>query len=636
MLAGASCGPGVGTECGAWDGFEREPDCWAIYERRSLRVRPNRHMLDLQFPSMSQPAQPSPRTEQSAPNGEERRPLILVVDDEEAARERIVRALERRYGDDYRIVAHRSSAAALDDLRRLRDVGQELALALVDQWIPGSTGGELLAALTEVFPLAKRGLLVDWGAWGDDRTAKAIVRGMTRGDIDYYVIKPWRSPDELFHRTVVEFLYDWTKTADWVQQAVTVVGSERSVRIQGLRTLLTRNGIPFAFRSSDSPEGARIIAESGVADPHAPVVRMLDGRVLVNPSRAELAEAYGTHTSIGPSDEYDLVVVGAGPAGLATAVYGASEGLHTLVVESEAIGGQAGSSSLIRNYLGFARGISGAELAQRAYQQAWVFGTRFLFMRRVTRIEPEHGKHLVCLSEGTKASARAVVLATGVSYRRLSVPELEDFTGAGVFYGASTAEAEPLRGGRVYVVGGGNSAGQAALHLCRYARRVTLLVRGASVAASMSKYLCDQIEATEKVDIRFHTDVVGGGGTPRLEWLTLRDRQSGERATVEADGLFVLIGAHPRAEWLPPEVERDAWGYVPTGTDLAGGGRDSAWPLGRPPFMLETSLPRVFAVGDLRRGSVKRVAAAVGEGSVVVQQVHNSLVQEPATHAAVR
>lgn len=387
-------------------------------------------------------------------------PHIVVVEDEDKPRARLEAALERRYGGDYAVGAHESADAGLDALARLRDAGERVALVLADQWMPGATGVDLLAQVRELHPLAKRGLLVEWGAWGDDPTAEAIVTGMNRGDIDYYVLKPWRWPDELFHRTVVEFLYEWSRTGDWTPQAVTVVGDEGSPRAQELRGVLARNGVPFAFRSSGSPEGRDVLAESGLDRTRGPVVRLLDGRVLIDPSRAELARAYGVQTSIEGSRHYDLVVVGAGPAGLAASVYGSSEGLRTLAVEAEAIGGQAGSSSLIRNYLGFARGVSGAELAQRAYQQAWVFGTRFMHMRRVDALEPGEDEHVLWLSDGTKVSARAVVLATGVSYRRLSAPSLEDLTGAGVFYGASTAEAQALRGGCVYVVGGGNSAGR--------------------------------------------------------------------------------------------------------------------------------------------------------------------------------
>jgi thioredoxin reductase (NADPH) len=318
-------------------------------------------------------------------------------------------------------------------------------------------------------------------------------------------------------------------------------------------------------------------------------------------------------------------VVGAGPAGLAAAVYSSSEGLRTLVVEREAIGGQAGSSSLIRNYLGFARGIRGAELAQRAYQQAWVFGTTFLLMREVRALTSRGDRYVLSLSDGTEASARAVILATGVTYRRLGIPALEDLTGAGVFYGASVSDAQALSGQDAYVVGGGNSAGQAAMHLARYAR-VTILCRGSSLADSMSRYLRDEIAAAENIEVRLGTEVVDGGGESRLEHLTIRDRPTGETATVPAAALFLLIGATPHTGWLPPEIERDERGWLLTGRDVAeAGGRFSRWSLERAPFTYETSMPGVFAVGDVRQSSVKRVASAVGEGSVVIREVHELL-----------
>jgi thioredoxin reductase (NADPH) len=557
-------------------------------------------------------------------------PFIVAVDGDERARGRVVETLERRYGADYRIAEFDSADAALEHLRALARAGEKVALVVADQWLPGKTGVELLREVSDAFPLAKRGLLIEWGAWGDRPTADAILGAMTLGDIDYYVPKPWRPPDEFFHRLVTEFLHEWSRTGDSTVKEVVVVGERRSVRAGELRGLLTRSGVPFTFRSSDSTEGRRVLEEAGQVGTRVPVVKLVNERVLVDPSNAELASAYGVSTSLGGAQEFDLIVVGAGPGGLAAAVYASSEGLKTLVVEAETMGGQAASSSLIRNYLGFSRGVSGAELAQRAYQQAWVFGTHFLYSRRAVSLATDGARHRLRFSDGTAAMARAVVLATGVSYRRLTIPALEEFAGTGVFYGASTSEAALVAGGEVYVVGGGNSAGQAAIHLCRFARRVTLLVRGSSLAASMSRYLCDQIAGTEKIDVRLNTEVVDAGGSGgRLERITVRDRRSGETGTVDAVALFVLIGARPHTDWLPAGVERDAWGYVTTGTDLARtDAPDGRWPLERPPRMLETSLPGVFAVGDCRHRSVKRVASAVGEGSIVVQQIHQHLAAE--------
>ncbi|HEV2772962.1 MAG TPA: FAD-dependent oxidoreductase [Thermoleophilaceae bacterium] len=562
-------------------------------------------------------------TDSAAPGGARAScPYIVAVDDDADARDRVVQALTRRYGADYRVAGYATASSALEALVRIREDGEAVAVVLADQWMRETTGTELLAQAAEHHPRARRGLLIDWGAWGHGATAKAIHAGMARGAFDYYLPKPWHSPDEFFHRTVAEFLHEWSWLDDSTAHELVVVGSRRSIRARELTDLLARNGIPHGFSPSDSPEGRRLLEEAGHARAGRPIVKLLDGRVLVDPSNAELAGAYGVTTSLEGSRDFDLIVVGAGPAGLATAVYASSEGLRTLVVEAEAVGGQAGSSALIRNYLGFSRGVSGAELAQRAYQQAWVFGTRFLHMRRATALHCGSERHTLRMSDGTAPTAKVVVLASGVAYRRLNLPALEDLTGVGVFYGASVAEAASLDGENVFVVGGGNSAGQAAMHLCRYARRVTLLVRGRSLAQSMSQYLCDQLAAQSKIGVRLNTQVVDAGGDGRLEWLRLRDRRSGETETVAAAALFVLIGARPRTEWLPPEVERDPWGYVATGADVDPA---APWPLERPPLGFETSVPGVFVVGDARRRSVKRVASAVGEGSVVVQQVHQYL-----------
>jgi thioredoxin reductase (NADPH) len=556
------------------------------------------------------------------PGQRDRRPVLLVVDDEAESLDRAGQELRRRYSSDYRVVCERSAPKALQTLGAMRAAGEEVAVVLADQWTPEVTGSELLARVRELHPLAKRALLIAWGAWGDRATAEAVLRAMALGHIDYYVLKPWQSPDELFHRTISEFLHEWTRTQTARPREIAVVAERRSARAHELRSLLARNGVPHAFHPSDSAEGRRLLAEAGREEADVPVVVLLDGRVLVDPSNAELAGGYGVTTELDEQHDFDVVVIGAGPSGLAAAVYASSEGLRTLAIERESIGGQAGSSSLIRNYLGFSRGVSGAELAQRAYQQAWVFGTRFLLMREVVRLETEGERHLVTISDGSEATARAVVLAMGVSYRRLGIPALEALSGTGVFYGASISEAQALAGQQAYVIGGGNSAGQAALHLSRYAKQVSLLVRGSSLAGGVSRYLVDELAAAENIDVRLNTQVIDGGGQGRLERLTLRDAVTGETHEAEAAALFVLIGSRPHTEWLPEVVERDEWGFLLTGPDLA---RANAWSLDRPPFMYETSVPGVFAVGDVRHRSVKRVASAVGEGSVAIQQVHEHL-----------
>jgi thioredoxin reductase (NADPH) len=448
-----------------------------------------------------------------------------------------------------------------------------------------------------------------------------MLRAMGRGDIDYYVLKPWRRADEYFHRTITEFLQEWERATAASPQEVAVVCEWRSARGHQVRQMLARNGVPHVAHDTDSPEGRRILAEVHREGTREPVVVLMDGVVLVDPTNTELASAYGVSTTLGDRSDFDLVVVGAGPAGLAAAVYASSEGLDTLVVERESIGGQAGASSKIRNYLGFARGVSGAELAQRAYQQAWIFGARFLHTRSVTALRPEGRRYVLELSDGSEATAAAVVLATGISYRRLGIPELEELQGTGVFYGASVSEARAHTGQEVYVVGGGNSAGQAAVHLGRYAARVTILVRRASLSETMSSYLVNEIEAAENIEVRAHTEITGCAGEGTLKSVELRDCRTGELETVPAAALFLMIGAQPHTEWLPESICRDERGYLLTGSDLPEGD----WPLERSQLMLETSLPGVFAVGDARHGSTKRVASAVGEGSVVIEQVHQLL-----------
>ena len=555
------------------------------------------------------------------PAAEPPKPRVLVVEDESEVRARIRGELERRYGTDYRVRCVGSATDALARLEGWREAGDRVALVLADQWMPDMEGKDFLACARALYPEAKRALLVNFGAWGHRDTADAMLGAMARGDIDYYVLKPWRRADEYFHRTITEFLQEWERASSASPQEVAVVCEWRSPRAHQLRQLLARNGVPHVAHDSDSPEGRRILADVDLEGTREPVVVLVDGAVLVDPTNAELADAYGVSTSLEDRSDFDVVVVGAGPAGLAAAVYASSEGLDTLVVERESIGGQAGSSSKIRNYLGFARGVSGAELAQRAYQQAWVFGARFVHFQSVTALRPEDGRYALELSNGSQATATAVVLATGIAYRRLGIPELEALVGTGVFYGASVSEARAHTGQEVYVVGGGNSAGQAAVHLARYAARVTILVRRASLGETMSSYLINEIDAAENIEVRPHTEIRGGAGKGALKSVDLRDCRTGREETVPAAALFLMIGAQPHTEWLPESICRDERGYLLTGSDLPEGD----WPLERKQLMLETSLPGVFAVGDARHGSTKRVASAVGEGSVVIEQVHQLL-----------
>jgi thioredoxin reductase (NADPH) len=554
------------------------------------------------------------------------RPALLAVDDNAEDLAGIRGELERRYGDDYLVLCARSAAECLAKLKRAREDGHPVALVLADQWMPETTGSELLAAIRREHPRAKRALLIEFGTWGDRATADAILRSMSLGDIDYYVLKPWRAPDELFHRTVTEFLHEWSRAEEPGVREVDVIGEPWSRRSHELRSLLSRNGIPYSFHPIDSDEARSMLAKAGYdANGEGPFVITFEERVLTDPTNAELAAAFGVSTALPRKRDLDLVVVGAGPAGLAGAVYAASEGFETLVIERESIGGQAGSSSLIRNYPGFSRGISGADLGQRIYQQAWVFGTEFLMMQAATGLERQEDRFLIATSDGHEVGTRAVLLAMGVDYRRLEVPALDDFMGAGVFYGASSSEAQALEGRRAFVVGGGNSAGQAAMHLSRYAERVTMVIRSADLEKTMSSYLRETLEAADNVELLPETEVVDAAGEGRLQDLTLRGVGSEEERVVAADGLFIMIGARPHTDWLPESVACDSHGFVLTGEDVAARG---AWPLKRAPRMLETSVPGVFAAGDVRRRSIKRVAAAVGQGAAAVQQIHDHLTHE--------
>lgn len=547
--------------------------------------------------------------------------IILGVDDDAADLGILQRELSKRYGQDYAVVCEGSPSDALGTLRRLTDQAGPVALVLAAQWMTEMEGVEFLRRVHGLHPTAKRALLI---RWGDRSSAEPILRAMSLGAFDYYVPKPSTPPDEQFHFLVGQFLYDWARAHGAGFKPVRIVGERGTSRLHQLRDVLSRNGILYEVCEPDSTDGQELLKAARMSADDLPLVFVLD-TPLANPSNAEIADAFGVNTAA-LERTLDLIIVGAGPAGLGAAVYGASEGLDTLIVEREALGGQAGTSSLIRNFLGFPTGISGASLATRAYEQAWLFGAGFHFMRDVTGLRVGSGEHQVVLSDGTHVTSRAVLVATGVTYRRLGVPGLESLNGIGVFYGAAVSEAKALEGQRVFVAGGGNSAGQAALHLADYAEHVTLLVRGDSLAASMSEYLTKEIDATANIAVQLGTEVVEGEGQGRLEALVLLDRATGERNRVPAAALFVLIGAQPHTDWLPPVIERDDWGYVLTGPDLLRDGKPPpSWPLERPPMMLETSIPGVFAAGDVRARSVKRVASGVGEGAIAVQLIHEYL-----------
>jgi thioredoxin reductase (NADPH) len=450
----------------------------------------------------------------------------------------------------------------------------------------------------------------------------ALQRATALGRIDLWVVKGWVSPEELVYPQVQEALSVWTRANRPRHEVLRVVGERWTPASHALRDLLARNTIPFGFYDADSDQGRRLLTEFTVDTTRLPAVILHDGSVLHDPSLVDVAGALGVQTQ--PAAEvYDLAIIGAGPAGLAAAVFGASEGLRTVVVEPRSIGGQAGTSSMIRNYLGFPRGVSGGDLTFRAWEQTLLFGAEFVFIQRAVGVTACGDERMIALSDGSAVRARAVLIATGVEYRRLEIPALERLVGVGVFYGAASGEAPALAGEQVYIVGGANSAGQAALHLARFAARVTLLVRGGSLEAGMSDYLVKQIGATPNVAVRLGTRVVDGRGEDRLERLTLEEVGTGRRAEVAAAAVFVMIGAEPHTEWLHDAVARDERGYLLTGRDVPV----AAWPLQRPPLPFETSMPGVFAAGDARHGSVKRVAGAVGEGSVTIGSVHQYLAE---------
>jgi thioredoxin reductase (NADPH) len=546
-------------------------------------------------------------------------PVLFLVDDRPKVLGALAADLERRFGADHRILTGSSPGAALAALQDLAGRGQEVAVVVAAQGMAELPGVELLVRARDLHPGAKRVLLVGRRAW---TPANPAVRAMTLGQIDTYLFEPWLPVERFLYLPVTQVLADWVPARGPAFEGIRIVGPRLGTRSHELRDLLTRMGIPHGWYQAGSAAGRRLLEEAGEDGTRLPVVVFHSGQVFVDPSDAELAEALGFGTR--PEDgAYDLVIVGAGPAGLAAAVYAASEGLATLVVEPKVAGGQAGTSALIRNYLGFPRGIAGGDLANRALEQAWLFGANLVLAQRATGLRADSRRRLVRLSEGGEIAGDAVVVASGVSWRRLGVPRLEALVGAGVFYGAAGAEARAMEGEDVFVVGAGNSAGQAALHLARHAASVTLLVRGPDLSQRMADYLVREIEAAPNLAVRLRTRVVDGLGDRRLEGLRLATGDG--TAEVAAAALFVMIGGEPRTEWLAG-VERDDRGYILTGHDLLGeGGPPPGWPHARPPLLLETSVPGVFAAGDVRHRSVKRVASAVGEGAVAVQLVHQYL-----------
>ena len=546
------------------------------------------------------------------------KPVILIVDDEPAALAAMHGDLDRRYGGDYRVAAHAAPRAALEELEAVRIGGGQVALLIADQWMPEMNGVEFLQAAHALHPSAQRALLV---AWGDKQAAPTILQSCAFNQIENYLLKPYDPPEVHLYPLIGEFLTEWTRAHGPRMELVRVIRTDPSPRGHEVIEFLERHGIPHGVYLAGSAEGDTLLAQTGLDGRRLPAVVMRDGRVLIEPSNAELMDELGISTL--EERRCDLAIVGAGPAGLAAAVYGASEGLRTLVIEREAVGGQAGSSSLLRNYLGFPRGISGAEMAQRAYQQAWLFGAKYAVGREVCGLRAEGPDRIVTLSDGTEITARAVLISTGAAYRRLGIPSLERFTGAGVFYAAGS-EVALMKGRDVIVAGGGNSAGQAVVHLAKHARRVIQVVRGESLVDTMSDYLIRQIRCLTNVEVRFQTEVIDGEGAHRLERVTVRQQATGATETLGIPALFVLIGVQPRTDWLKGTVERDEQGFIVTGADLTPPPLYQG--LGRQPMRLETSLPGVFAAGDVRLGSVKRVASAAGEGAIAVKLLDDYLV----------
>ncbi|MBO9533152.1 MAG: FAD-dependent oxidoreductase [Solirubrobacteraceae bacterium] len=557
------------------------------------------------------------------------KPVLLAVDEDPESLAVIERELSDRYANSYRILIAGSAASATAKLQELAGAGEDVALVLASLDVCDMTGGEFLATVRLLYPQAQRGLVIEWRSWGDTATGEAIFKAMAHRQVEYYVIRPTTSPDELFHQAVSTFLLEWATARRVAPHTVHVVGESWSGRAFELRHILDGCAVPHAFVLADTDEGKALIAGAGEEEAPLPLVVFPNGQAMANPENLDLAKAVGATVDPEHSD-FDLVIVGCGPAGLSAAVYGASEGLRTLVVDQGGIGGQATSSSLIRNYLGFPRGLSGQVLAQRAFEQAWVFGAKFALMHDATGIRREGDELCVALSSDVEVRARAVVVASGATYRRIGNDALEGFVGAGVFYGGTGSEAPGMLGADVFVLGGANSAGQAAMHLADYARSVTIVIRADSIAKGMSHYLVEQIEGHPRITVRTSCEAVDAAGTGRLQQLVLRDRTTGEDETVDADAAFVMIGALPNTDWLPADLARNSGGFLRTGLDLELG---DGWPLQRQPLALETSMPGVFAAGDVRHGSPNRVASAVGEGSIAIRQVHELLAIEQARAA---
>ncbi|MGJ3250835.1 MAG: FAD-dependent oxidoreductase [Elainellaceae cyanobacterium] len=551
------------------------------------------------------------------------KPAILSVDDDPEVLQAVARDLRQHYGDRFRIIRADSGASALDALQQLKLRNESVALFLADQRMPHMEGVEFLERGSEIFPLAKRVLLT---AYAD---TDAAIRAINSAKLDYYLLKPWDPPEEKLYPVLDDLLEDWHASYRPAFEGIRVIGDRWSPQTHQIKDFLARNQIPYQWLDVEAdPEAQQLLSyASADASSCLPLVMFADGARVSQPTPQDIAEKIGLRTQA-ERPFYDLIIIGGGPAGLAAAVYGASEGLSTVMIEREAPGGQAGSSSRIENYLGFPVGLSGSDLARRAVTQAKRFGVEILSPQEVTGVRIQDPYRIATLADGSEISCHALMIATGVSYRKLNVPGMETLQGAGVYYGAAQAEAIACRDEDVYVIGGANSAGQAAMYFSKYARTVTMLIRSGSLTKSMSQYLIDQIEATDTIFVKTHTTVVGVTGENNLESLTLLNSETGETTTVPATSLFIFIGAAPRTDWLADLVERDERGFILAGPDLMRDRpRPKGWNRDRAPFLLETNVPGIFVAGDVRHQSVKRVASGVGEGSIAVQFVHRYLTE---------
>jgi thioredoxin reductase (NADPH) len=553
----------------------------------------------------------SPRWEQSPVR--DVAPALFVIDHDPASLDVLVSGLSRRFGKGFSVRGESSPEVALAALQELAAAEQPVALLLVE-----AAAMSTLACAQKLHPSAKRVLLVD----RDYSATSPAVQAIALGRADYHLVRPW-ADEESVYRAMTEYLSSWTREQEPRFEQFRIVASESDSRVARLRDVMTRFSMSFGVYGADSETGRCLLRQAGLDSTELPVVIRYDGQVSIDPSLPDLARAIGVKIT-NDLGTCDVAIVGAGPAGLTAAVYGASEGLDTVMLERDVSGGQAGTSPLIRNYPGFPHGVNGAVLMERTCEQAWLMGAHIVFAQQAVGLERRGETHVVRMSDGTALSAGAVVIATGIDWRRLGVPPLEKLVGSGVFYGAWVSESRAMQDQNVFVVGAGNSAGQAAVHLARYARAVTLVVRGDNLANSMSRYLIRAIESTPNVFVRHQTEVIDGGGDGTLESITLADRTTGAVEEAPAAALFVMIGGEPRTQWLPREIARDLEGYLVTGRDLRERS-DIRWRHDREPLPLETSIPGVFAAGDVRQGSIKRVASAVGEGATVIRLVHEHI-----------